>query len=75
MKKNIHPDFHEINIKLTNGQLIKTMSTYGKEGDTITVEIDHLTHPAWTGIHKLIDSSSGLSKFNKKYSSFGLKSK
>lgn len=75
MKKNIHPKYHEINLKLTSGEIIKTMSTYGKEGDTIVLDIDPLTHPAWTGVHKLMDNSSGLSKFNKKYSSFGLKNR
>ena len=70
MKQNIHPDYHEINLKLTDGTIVKTMSTYGKEGDTIVLDIDHLIHPAWTGVHKLVDTSGGLSKFNKKFSSF-----
>lgn len=73
MKKNIHPDYHEINLKLTNGTLVKTMSTYGKEGDTVVLDIDYLSHPAWTGVHRIVDTSSGISRFNKRYSSFGLK--
>lgn len=73
MKKNIHPAYHEVNLKLTDGSIVKTMTTCGKPGDTILLDIDHLSHPAWTGVHKLVDTSTGISKFNKRYSSFGLK--
>ncbi|MGV3279037.1 50S ribosomal protein L31 [Rickettsiales bacterium LUAb2] len=73
MKKGIHPSYHDINVKLTNNTIITTKSTYGKEGDTLTLDIDYLSHPAWTGVQKLMDNSGSLAKFNKKFSSFGLK--
>ena len=34
MKKNIHPNYHNINVTMTNGHKFQTKSTYGKEGDT-----------------------------------------
>ena len=32
MKKDIHPDYHEITIEMTDGSKYKTRSTLGKEG-------------------------------------------
>ena len=35
MKKKIHPDYHKINVVMTDGSKFETMSTWGKEGDTL----------------------------------------
>src|SRR6185295_6085329 len=40
MKEKIHPDYHEINIVATDGSKYTTRSTWGKAGDTMTLEID-----------------------------------
>mgnify|MGYP000024875304 CR=1 FL=1 len=73
MKKKIHPDYHEIIVEMTDGTRFTTRSTWGKEGDVLKLGIDPKTHPAWTGVHRLIDSGGQLAKFNKKFSQFGLK--
>jgi large subunit ribosomal protein L31 len=74
MKKNVHPDYHTITVVLTNGESFQTKSVYGKEGDAINLDIDPLTHPAWTGAgHKLVDTGGQISKFSKKYQNFGVK--
>ena len=49
MQANIHPDYHEITVVMTNGKKFTTRSTYGKAGDTLQLDIDINTHPAWTG--------------------------
>ena len=49
MKEGIHPDYHEITIVMTDGSTYPTRSTYGKAGDTLRLEIDPKSHPAWTG--------------------------
>ena len=49
MKANIHPDYHEITVVMTNGEEYKTRSTYGKPGDKMVLDIDSTTHPAWVG--------------------------
>src|ERR1700734_3277243 len=49
MKTDIHPDYHEINIVMTDGASYMTRSTYGKTGDTLRLDIDPKSHPAWTG--------------------------
>ena len=73
MKKDIHPEYHFINVKMTDGTTYKTRSTYGKADDNLNLEIDPLTHPAWTGgSQKLLDTGGRVSKFKKKYEGFKL---
>ena len=72
MKPTIHPDYHEINVVMTDGTAFKTRSTYGKEGDTLALEIDPSAHPAWTGgSARLMDTGGRVSKFKKKYEGLG----
>ncbi|MDP6884088.1 MAG: 50S ribosomal protein L31, partial [Rhodospirillales bacterium] len=40
MKKDIHPDYHEINVVMTDGTTFATRSTWGKAGDTMKLDID-----------------------------------
>ena len=49
MKPGIHPEYHEINIIMTDGTTYTTRSCAGKAGDTIRLDIDPKSHPAWTG--------------------------
>jgi large subunit ribosomal protein L31 len=73
MKQEIHPDYHEINVVMTDGSSFTTRSTYGKPGDTLRLDIDSKSHPAWTGVQKLLDTGGQIAKFNKRYAGFGLK--
>jgi large subunit ribosomal protein L31 len=71
MKKDIHPDYHKIKVMMTDGTEYDSFSTYGKEGDTLKLDIDPTTHPAWTGgSAHLIDRGGRLSRFKKKYEGF-----
>lgn len=72
MKKSIHPEYHEITVVMTDGSEFKTRSTYGEPGDTLRLDIDPKTHPAWTGQHRLVDTGGQVAKFNKRYEGFGL---
>ena len=74
MKSEIHPDYHTIKVVMTDGSEFTTRSTWGKEGDVLHLDIDPKSHPAWTGVHRLIDSGGQLAKFNKRFSGIGLKS-
>ena len=74
MKTDIHPDYHTIKVVMTDGTEFETRSTMGKEGDTLRLDIDPKTHPAWTGVHRLMDSGGQLAKFNKRFQGLGLKS-
>ena len=73
MKKEIHPDYHEITVQMTDGTTFLTRSTWGAEGDTLRLDIDPKTHPAWTGQHRLVDTGGQVAKFNKRYADLGLK--
>jgi len=71
MKKEGHPDYHTINVVLTNGSTFQTRSTYGKEGDTLTLDIDPSCHPAWTGGNQhLLDRGGRVSRFKDKFKGF-----
>ena len=72
MKKELHPDYHMITVKLTDGSTYKTRSTYGSEGDVLSLDIDPSAHPAWTGGNsKLMDTGGRVSKFKNKYAGLG----
>ena len=73
MKKDIHPDYHEITVIMTDGSKYKTRSTLGKAGDTIKLDIDPKSHPAWTGQHRILDSGGQVARFNKRFSGLGVK--
>jgi large subunit ribosomal protein L31 len=76
MKKEIHPDYHTIKVVMTDGTEYLTRSTWGKEGDTLHLDIDPKTHPAWTGgSQQLVDRGGRLSRFNSRFGglSFGKK--
>ncbi len=73
MKKDTHPDYHEINVVMTDGTTYTTRSTYGKEGDTVKLDIDPKTHPAWTGgQQRLVDTGGQVAKFNKRFKNLGI---
>ena len=72
MKKDIHPNYHSIEIKMTDGTTYQTRSTWGSEGQTMTLDIDPTVHPAWTGgSAKLMDTGGRVSKFKSKYAGLG----
>ena len=73
MKQNIHPEYHEITVIMTDGTEFKTRSTYGKAGDVLRLDIDPKSHPAWTGVHRLMDTGGQLAKFNKRFAGFSIK--
>ncbi|MCI4665429.1 MAG: 50S ribosomal protein L31 [Neomegalonema sp.] len=71
MKKDIHPEYHTINVAMTDGTVVQMRSTWGKEGDTLNLDIDPTAHPAWTGGNqRLLDSGGRVSKFKKKFEGF-----
>ena len=73
MKTDIHPDYHEITVVMTDGTSYATRSTWGKPGDTLKLDIDSRSHPAWTGgAQHLVDSEGQVAKFNKRFSDLGL---
>ncbi len=72
MKKDIHPQYHTIKVVMTDGTEFETRSTWGKEGAVYNLDIDVKTHPAWTGVHRLIDSGGQLAKFKDRFKGLGM---
>ena len=69
MKAEIHPDYHDITVVMTDGTEYVTRSTWGAAGDKMNLDIDPNTHPAWTGgSQQLMDRGCRLSRFNSRFS-------
>lgn len=73
MKKGIHPDYHTIKVVMTDGTSFETRSTYAEAGATLSLDIDPLSHPAWTGGPQKIADRGQVSKFQQKFGAFSLK--
>lgn len=72
MKKDLHPDYHNIKVRMTNGDILDMRSTWGSEGDELALDVDPTTHPAWTGgTQRLMDTGGRVSRFKEKFKGFG----
>lgn len=65
MKKGIHPNYHTVEIVMTDGSTYKTRSCY--KSDKMTLEIDSKSHPFYTGKQKLVDTAGRVDRFNKRF--------
>jgi large subunit ribosomal protein L31 len=71
MKSDTHPNYHTIKVIMTDGTEFLTRTTWGKPGDTLHLDIDPKSHPAWTGGQQhLVDRGGRVSRFQKKFSGF-----
>ena len=74
MKKNIHPKYHKIKVVMTDGSQFETKSTWGKEGDTMKLDVDSKSHPAWIGGKASINDSEGqVARFEKRFKGLKIK--
>ena len=73
MKAEIHPNYHTIKVVMTDGTEYLTRSTWGKEGDTLALDIDPKSHPAWTGGQRQVDQGGRVAQFNKRFGGLTLK--
>ena len=73
MKSGTHPDYHTITVQMTDGTTFQTRSTWGKAGDTLHLEIDPTSHPAWTGgTQRMLDAGGQVARFNKRFGGLSL---
>lgn len=72
MKKDIHPPYKNLRIKIGN-DVFETMSCY--RNDEILMDVDFRKHPAWTkkGMTSANESNESVSNFNKKFAGFDFK--
>jgi len=65
MKKDIHPDYHEISVVCSCGGSFATRSTYPQP--ELQVEVCSQCHPFYTGQQKILDTEGRVDKFRRKY--------
>jgi large subunit ribosomal protein L31 len=75
MKKEIHPDYHDITIIMTDGTSFQTRSTYGKAGASIQLDVDITTHPAWSGGKGALKKTGAMDKFAAKFGNMDFSTK
>ncbi len=66
MKKEIHPEYKVINVRLADGSIVQTRSTM--KTDTYVSEVDKTNHPFYTGRRQYVDTAGRVEKFNRRYS-------
>ena len=66
MKSDIHPDYADVQVTCSCGNVFTTRSTLKKP---LHVEVCSACHPFYTGKQKIIDTAGRVEKFNKKYGS------
>jgi large subunit ribosomal protein L31 len=64
MKPEIHPAYHEINVKCSCGNSFTTRSTLDKE---LNLDVCSSCHPFYTGKQKIVDTGGRVDKFRQKY--------
>jgi large subunit ribosomal protein L31 len=69
MKKDIHPEYSETEIRCACGNVVKTGSTK----KDIRVEVCSSCHPFFTGKQKLMDTAGRIERFRRKYAKFEAK--
>ena len=68
MKPSVHPDYKEINVSCSCGNVFQTRSTLGHD---LQVEVCSSCHPFYTGKQKIVDTAGRVDKFRKKYAAAG----
>ena len=65
MKKEIHPQYKEINVICSCGNKFITRSSIGKE--ELLIELCSKCHPFYTGKQKVVDTGGRVEKFKNRY--------
>ena len=63
MKREIHPELHEVNARCACGNAFTTRTTI----TDLRVTICSACHPFFTGAQRYVDTAGRIEKFNKKY--------
>ena len=64
MKADIHPDYQEITVTCSCGNVFNTRSTINK---ALNIEVCSVCHPFYTGKQKIVDTAGRVEKFRQKY--------
>ena len=65
MKKDLHPDYKLITVRLADGTEFQTRSTL--KSDKYVSEVDSTNHPFYTGRRQYVDTAGRVEKFRRRY--------
>lgn len=65
MKKDLHPDYQKLTVKLADGSTFETRSTLSD--DEYESDVDSTNHPFYTGRRQFVDTAGRVEKFNRRY--------
>ncbi|QSR36689.1 50S ribosomal protein L31 [Marinobacterium iners] len=71
MKAGIHPEYNEVTITCSCGNVMNTRSTMGQD---MLVDVCSQCHPFYTGKQKEATSGGRVDRFNKRFGGRGFKS-
>ncbi|MBU6338766.1 MAG: 50S ribosomal protein L31 [Rickettsiales bacterium] len=68
----VHPKQHVVNVVMTDKTKFQILTTWGKEGDTLTLDVDPKNHPAWQekGQSFVNANDERVAKFKSKFGNF-----
>lgn len=68
----IDPKQHLVNVIMTDGSKFQIMTTWGKEGETLRLDVDVKNHPAWQekGTNIVNNKDQMVTKFKNKFGDF-----
>ncbi|EKD72298.1 MAG: 50S ribosomal protein L31 [uncultured bacterium] len=64
MKQGIHPEYKEIKVTCSCGNMFATCSTLGRD---LLLEVCSKCHPFYTGKQKIVDTAGRVDRFQQKY--------
>ena len=67
MKADIHPNYHDVQVTCSCGNVFTTKSTMTKQA--FHIEVCSACHPFYTGKQKIVDTAGRVEKFNQKFGS------
>ena len=70
MKAEGHPKYNMITVVMTDGEEYQMRTTWGKEGETMRLDVDPKSHPAWRGNEATIQVKGKVKAFEDKFGSF-----
>jgi len=65
MKADIHPNYHDVQVTCSCGNVFTTKSTMPK--NDFHIEVCASCHPFYTGKQKIVDTAGRVEKFNQKF--------
>ncbi len=65
MKKGIHPEYNNVTISCSCGNVIETRSTLRQP---LNLDVCGKCHPFYTGKQRVVDTGGRVDRFNKRFS-------